>query len=140
MLFLLCPMAADRAALPAVGVASCDMLRPACPAPPPTSFRSRAFRSKLLVLGRRFSAAVCWTGATAAAAATGPAAGSDLIISDVDDLRRLGLVAMDRYGEGGGWAPPVLFGDEDWVVEGKSDACDCLELLPSVAVLRRDSW
>lgn len=84
MLFLRWPKAADLA-LPAVGVE-----RHLAP-PPTTSFLSRAFRNRLLVLGRLFSVAG-WTdpGVTGAALPLG------LIISDVDDLRKLGLLEMDR--------------------------------------------
>lgn len=54
---------------------------------------------------------------------------------------------MDKYGDGiwcGGFGdeepvPLVLFGDEDETACNK-DVCDCRELLPSVAVLRLDSW
>lgn len=72
------------------------------------------------MLGLRFSAGgVCCTGGLAPAA--GP---SDLIISDVEDLRRFGLLTIDKYGDG---VCGLLFGD--WVEA----------VLPKVAVLRLDS-
>lgn len=90
MLFLLWPMAPLAAALPAVGVANWDMLRPI--APPPSFFRSRAFRNKLLVLGRRFSV----DGGAEPPALLVALPGSDFMISEVEERLKLGLLVMDR--------------------------------------------